>query len=491
MTEIDKTSSINSRGVSSPSSASSGAADGANINLKVYRENLELLLHDVRGWLSTVNGNILIATKKHSCGRREEVINASSTLEKILGKASSKIARKEGLLEEWEELAKGKNPDEVVKKANEVERSFRELLKEVSYMERVLQDDFSYQNTNFVNAISHLLSTIDRFNSSNGQIDFLGLPNESNIGEIAEDAVASYMEREDVRFTLNLAEGNHYSRIDYDYLIDVLMNLYNNTISAAEESGLGVVDSATTVREVTVDGSSFVEIVVRDNGPGIPSDIQPREKIFNKYESTGGEDSEHKGIGLFNIKSIIEAAGGTISVASESVETTRDSFTEFSIRLPSARTRETYPAEVLATSPVGDKSESPITCLNLLIVDDLADQRSMTAQLLTISARDAVVEVKEAGSYEEAIEIVKEFKPHVVITDKNLAGKETGYDVLEAIRDEETGVTPYGVLITGNDISKEPKHSLVEKKVRKPISIDDINFLVELLEERYRLLIEE
>jgi signal transduction histidine kinase len=74
------------------------------------------------------------------------------------------------------------------------------------------------------------------------------------------------------------------------------------------------------------------QIRVADHGPGIPPDEQRR--IFDPFFRGRGavEDQVHgTGLGLNLVKSIIEAHGGSIRVASEPAKGT-----EFTIRLPAA-----------------------------------------------------------------------------------------------------------------------------------------------------------
>lgn len=57
-------------------------------------------------------------------------------------------------------------------------------------------------------------------------------------------------------------------------------------------------------------------IVVKDFGPGIPKDKQV--KIFNRFErATGSRNISGLGLGLFIVKQIVEAQGGTIEVESD------------------------------------------------------------------------------------------------------------------------------------------------------------------------------
>ena len=80
--------------------------------------------------------------------------------------------------------------------------------------------------------------------------------------------------------------------------------------------------------EVTTrDTDDTVEIRVRDNGIGIPSEI--REKLFQPFFTTK-PTGEGTGLGLsISYEIVTQQHGGTITVDSE-----QNVFTEFTVRLP-------------------------------------------------------------------------------------------------------------------------------------------------------------
>jgi len=75
-----------------------------------------------------------------------------------------------------------------------------------------------------------------------------------------------------------------------------------------------------------------VEIRIADRGPGIPADEQ--EHIFDPFfrGQRAVQDQVHgSGLGLYLVKKIVEAHGGTIQVKSEPMNGA-----EFTIRIPAA-----------------------------------------------------------------------------------------------------------------------------------------------------------
>lgn len=77
-----------------------------------------------------------------------------------------------------------------------------------------------------------------------------------------------------------------------------------------------LIDNAKKARANTINfelkspESNFLEVLVNDDGFGIPKDIENFEEIFNKGVTT----TEGSGIGLYNVKQYLESINGSISV---------------------------------------------------------------------------------------------------------------------------------------------------------------------------------
>lgn len=92
---------------------------------------------------------------------------------------------------------------------------------------------------------------------------------------------------------------------DRERLLQVLSNLLANSVKFAPRNG------TITARASVAEG--WVECSVSDDGPGIaPGEL---ERVFEPYWS--GKSSSGTGLGLSIVKGIVEAHGGTTSVASE------------------------------------------------------------------------------------------------------------------------------------------------------------------------------
>ena len=109
----------------------------------------------------------------------------------------------------------------------------------------------------------------------------------------------------------------------------VLLNLFSNGFYAVTRRVRNAEDAGfmPTLKVTTHDAGEAVEILVRDNGTGIPADI--RDKLFQPFFTTK-PTGEGTGLGLSITYDIVtKQHGGTITVDSEV-----DEFTEFVVTLP-------------------------------------------------------------------------------------------------------------------------------------------------------------
>jgi signal transduction histidine kinase len=121
----------------------------------------------------------------------------------------------------------------------------------------------------------------------------------------------------------------------------VLLNLFGNGFYAADKRRREAADAAfrPLLKVITRDLGNEVEIRVRDNGTGIPTEFH--DKLFQPFFTTK-PTGEGTGLGLsISYDIVTQQHGGTITVDSRVGE-----FTEFTIRLP--RSRQTATAATRA-----------------------------------------------------------------------------------------------------------------------------------------------
>ena len=125
--------------------------------------------------------------------------------------------------------------------------------------------------------------------------------------------------------------------VDADRLIQVMTNLISNAVKFSPPEATVEVELARTT-----DGGAKIE--VRDRGPGVPREFQPR--IFQRFSQADSSSSRQKrgtGLGLSIAKAIVEHLGGTIGY-----RTSLGKGSTFFVRLPAAAQAASAPATALA-----------------------------------------------------------------------------------------------------------------------------------------------
>jgi signal transduction histidine kinase len=125
-----------------------------------------------------------------------------------------------------------------------------------------------------------------------------------------ELGVHATMDRNQVRFDVDLPEDLPALRADPDCLRRILVNLLSNAISFSPTGGC--------VRLTVRRQDGVFHIAVQDEGPGIPPD--DAVAIFERFGQAKIRKAGRKystGLGLAFCKLAVEAHGGTIAVESE------------------------------------------------------------------------------------------------------------------------------------------------------------------------------
>jgi signal transduction histidine kinase/putative methionine-R-sulfoxide reductase with GAF domain len=115
-----------------------------------------------------------------------------------------------------------------------------------------------------------------------------------------------------------VADAGGAAYFDEGRMTRALHNLVRNALEAMDRGGRVRVSSH-------ADGDDLV-VAVSDDGPGIPRSV--RGKLFQPFVTSGKADGT--GLGLFNVKKIVEEHGGEVQVRSSRRGTT------FTLRLPGA-----------------------------------------------------------------------------------------------------------------------------------------------------------
>ncbi len=208
-------------------------------------------------------------------------------------------------------------------------------------------------------------------------------------------------------------------RLDADpaRLEQVLSNLLANAAKYTQPGG------RITLSAACRDGD--VEIRVADNGIGIPPDNLA--SIFEMFVQVG-EHADHSqgglGIGLCLVRTLVESHGGSISATSRGPNAGSEFVVRLPVRLQGQAEDDRTPARD-SCQPENERGRRRI-----LVVDDNEDAASSLATLLI---RVYHQDVRIARDGHEALALVEDFRPELVLLDIGMPGMD-GYEVARRLR---------------------------------------------------------
>jgi signal transduction histidine kinase/DNA-binding response OmpR family regulator len=243
----------------------------------------------------------------------------------------------------------------------------------------------------------------------------------------------------------------------------VLSNLINN---ASKFSPQG---SRIALHAQYEDGE--VRIAVRDQGCGIAPEFLPHIfDLFAQADQSLDRSQGGLGIGLTLVKHLVELHGGRVWAASEGLG--RGS--ELNVALP-AQLGVGPPAAPLAAprKPAAQERASRI-----LVVDDLAASAETLATLLEMEG----FEVRMAHEGQTALEVAREFRPHVVLLDIGLPGM-NGFEVANGLRNQPESREALLIALTGYGETESRSRSAQAGFDFHMVKPADVNLLLALISD--------
>ena len=120
----------------------------------------------------------------------------------------------------------------------------------------------------------------------------------------------------DIEATLDLDKKIPPLFYNRGHLKQIITNLVKNAVEAMQDGGTLAIS---THDKVHLNGTTYFEIIVQDNGPGIPDQIM--QNLFTPVSSTKG--STHSGLGLAIVKNLVDELSGSLTCTSSSETGTR------------------------------------------------------------------------------------------------------------------------------------------------------------------------
>ncbi|MDP3719574.1 MAG: ATP-binding protein [Acidobacteriota bacterium] len=264
---------------------------------------------------------------------------------------------------------------------------------------------------------------------------------------------------EHIAIDLHLATDLWSVRADAAQLEQVLVNLALNARDAMPEGGRLAIETAnreiaaSRARALEIAPGSFVELVVRDTGVGIPPEVQGR--IFEPFFTTKPKGAG-TGLGLSMVYGFVRQSGGTVSVQSAPGQGS-----SFSLLLP--RIDDTTAAPLTPRTLAAPRQGTG----TILIAEDERALRRLSATVL----RQAGYQTIEASDGQQALDL---FTVHsrsivMVVTDVVMP-RMGGIELARRLRAVRPGLPL--LFVTGYVEQGETLHEQGTPVLLKPFSPD-------------------
>ncbi len=294
-----------------------------------------------------------------------------------------------------------------------------------------------------------------------------------SVVEAALDAIRPAAEAKGIRLQSMLASPGGPVSGDPDRLQQIVWNLLSNSVKFTPKGGRVQIQ----LQQV----NSNMEILVSDTGQGIQPELLPF--IFDRFrqgDSTSSRAHGGLGLGLALVRHLVDLHGG--SVFAQSPGEGRGA--TFLVRLPL----------MIAHPPVlpaqgGPPRFQPATAqslqgLRVLVVDDDPTAVDVNREIL----RQVGAEVRGCTSGAEALQILQEWRPAVLVSDIEMPGLD-GYTLVRQVRalnPDQGGKTPAAAL-SAYDRPEDRVRSLragFNLHVSKPVDPNELAAIVASLAGR-------
>lgn len=243
-------------------------------------------------------------------------------------------------------------------------------------------------------------------------------------------------------------------------LAQVFANLLNNASKYTEPGGRLSLAAERHGNEV--------EVVVRDNGIGIPSEMLPRVfDMFTQADSSLEKSHGGLGIGLTIVKRLVELHGGNVEARSEG----RGRGSEFIVRLPLVES-----ASPIQPVSIANGTSAAACARRVLVVDDNTDAAASLALVLEMLGHETGV----TADGPTALAMAESFCPDLVLLDIGLPGM-NGFDVCQRMRAQPWGRSAIFVALSGwgqNEHKQRARAVGFDHYFIKPIDPDELQRLL-------------
>lgn len=246
-------------------------------------------------------------------------------------------------------------------------------------------------------------------------------------------------------------------------LQQVVWNLLTNAVKFTSKGG--------QVQILLERVNSHVEISVIDTGQGIRPDFLPF--VFDRFRQADSSTTRSHGglgLGLSIVKQLVEMHGGGVRAKSPGEK----QGATFTVMLPITVVQRSERSEVHEAPATECPAEEffgrgdVIAGVKVLVVDDEPDARALVKRVL----EGCGAEVRVASSVVEALEVLRKYRPQVLVSDIGMPG-EDGYDLMRQVRASGLSATKVpAVALTAFARSEDRRRAMMagfQTHVAKPV----------------------
>jgi PAS domain S-box-containing protein len=252
-------------------------------------------------------------------------------------------------------------------------------------------------------------------------------------------------------------------RGDPERLQQVMWNLLSNAIKFCSREGQVTITIAPL--------GSQIEVVVTDNGEGIPADVVPH--IFERFRQADNSTRRRHGglgLGLAIVRHLVELHGGTVEAHSSGP----GQGATFRIQLPRLAMSSLGPTQ---ESEKQEPASPDLAGLHVVVLDDDEALR----EILSLFLEGNGARVSCVSSVAEAMKTVHDERPDAVISDLSMPD-EDGYDFVRQLRAIDHYDHPIPALaLTAHARNEERQRTLAagfHAHMTKPVDMKELVALV-------------
>jgi signal transduction histidine kinase/CheY-like chemotaxis protein len=264
----------------------------------------------------------------------------------------------------------------------------------------------------------------------------------------------------EVNFVLEGVDKANFIHADQNRLSQVILNLVSNAVKFTEHGKITL--------SLICESEKGILIKVADTGVGIsPEDAKNLFQDFVQVRKHANKQVEGTGLGLAIIHRIVERMDGSISL-----DSSEGKGSIFTVSLPMAIMAAEHKDETKIYTIDESSTNSDLSKLNVLIVDDV----SMNCIILTALLEElGITQISEKHDGEEALELIKQGNQFDVILMDVRMPKMDGIEATKLIR--ELSYSKPIIAVTANAFEEDKQACLdagMSDFLSKPLELDKL-----------------